>query len=804
MGPSRETAIRGDGEGRRPLRAIARRLDWGIFLALALGLLAASPFLLRAGLPRGTDAELHVYRAAELGHAIREGVFYPRWAPNLYLGYGYPIFQYYAPLTYYLSNVFALVLPGVGVVSGVKAVFVVGLLVGPVGAYLLARELFDPEPAVIAPAAFVFSPYVLFIDPHARGVLAEHFAICLAPLAFYSFHRLMRSPTRGRFLACVCSLGAVVFSHNLMGLVVSGLMASYWIWQLAFTAQRENWHWGLAAFVLAAALIAFFWVPALLENDAVKLEVIGPGHFDFREHFLSLGELLGPSRLVDWGATGPRFRHNLGLVQWILALPALLAAVKGFDDGQRGGEGRSLLFFVISGLSLVLLMMRLSTVVWESLPVMPYLQFPWRLLGPTNLLLAICAAGSMTLFRDGPWRRGVITAGFALLILTALPLLYPAPWPADFGGTEPADVIEWEIGSEALGTTSTGDFLPVTVEMIPPPMETLVRSYRDDGPVDKVNRATVPEGTEVTLVEHKPDYDLFRVDTPRSFILRLYTFYFPGWQAYVDGESVEIEIARPEGFITVQVPEGTHDVLVRFEDTKPRRLGGAVSGGALVALIAIMVAWRDTKRSETSLALRQSPAVPRGRSPSDLGPRRSPITWARLGGVLLLIVVVKTTVLDTYECLHHHSAPGQAVPAQHKLRANFGGKIELLGYDLPRSQVHPGDTLSVVLYWRALTDVEGNYQSFVHVAQPLDRAWAQEDHLNPGGLPTSRWPSDKYVWDEYAIQIPEQLSPGEYMVNVGLYSRSEGGARLPLHNGQQVGEESIVIDTVEVVSAGRP
>lgn len=410
----------------------------------------------------------------------------------------------------------------------------------------------------------------------------------------------------------------------------------------------------------------------------------------------------------------------------------------------------------------------------------------------------------MTLFRDGPWRRGVITAAFALLILTALPLLYPAPWPAEFGGTAPADVIEWEIGSQALGTTSTGDFLPVTVEMIPPPMETLVRSYRDDGPVDKVNRATVPEGAEVTVVEHKPDYDLFRVDTPRSFILRLYTFYFPGWQAYVDGESVEIEIARPEGFITVQVPEGTHDVLVRFEDTRPRRLGWAVSGGALVALIAIMAAWRDTKRSEASLALRQSPSVPRGSSLSGLGPRRSPMTWVRLGGVLLLIVVVKTTVLDPYECLHHHSAPGQAVTAQHKLRVDFGGKIELLGYDLPRSQVHPGDTLSVVLYWRALTDVEGNYQSFVHVAQPLDVAWAQEDHLNPGGLPTSRWPSDKYVWDEYAIQIPEQLPPGAYMVNVGLYSRSEGGARLQLHNGQQVGEDSTVIDTVEVVSAGTP
>ncbi|GAG35601.1 unnamed protein product, partial [marine sediment metagenome] len=74
-----------------------------MLLALALALVAAVPFLTRPGLPRQTDAELHVYRAAELGHALRAGAFYPRWAPDFYYGYGYPIFNYYAPLTYYLA-----------------------------------------------------------------------------------------------------------------------------------------------------------------------------------------------------------------------------------------------------------------------------------------------------------------------------------------------------------------------------------------------------------------------------------------------------------------------------------------------------------------------------------------------------------------------------------------------------------------------------------------------------------------------------------------------------------------------------
>lgn len=762
----------------------ARKLDWGLLLALALGLFAAAPFLSRGGLPHQTDAELHVYRAAELGHIIREGVLYARWAPNLYLGYGYPIFNYYAPLTYYLSNAFALVFPGVGIVAGVKGVFVVGLLLASLGTYLLGRGLFGPEAGVLAAASFTFSPYILFIDPHARGDLAEHFAICLAPLVFYFFDQLIRSPNRGRLIGSVLSLGAVVFSHNLMGLVVSALMVSYWLWQVLIDQKRERALWGPVVFTLAAGLIAVFWLPALLESDAVKLEVIGPGHFDFRKHFLYLGELLAPSRRIDWGAIGPRFRHNLGLAQWILVLPTLLVIAKSSEVREQFGRQRNASFFAVTALGLVFLMLPASTFIWESVPLMPYLQFPWRLLGPTNLMLAVCAASSVALLPTRSSRHLIIAGSLTLIISTALPLLYPPPWHPQFGGTSPANIIRWEQNSQAFGTTSTGDFLPTTVDVIPPPMDTLIESFTSHGPVDKVNRATVPEGATVTVLEHKPHYDYLRVETPTKFRLRLYTFYFPGWSAYTDGERVEIEVAAPEGFITLEVPEGTHDVLVRFEDTLPRRLGLVMSAVTLFALAAVCVIWRNDENC----------------APTPVNSRLAPTSWVWLAAVLSLIVSLKLGVLDPLGCLYYRSPSGQALPAQHRVHADFGGKIELIGYDLPDTRVRPGDTLPVVLYWHAITDVEKNYQSFVHLAEPLTVAWAQEDHLNPGGLPTSRWPFDKYVWDEYKIRIPPDTPPGDYRVNVGLYLLSDG-SRLQRLDGDQDEADSIVIGHVRV---GKP
>lgn len=768
-----------------------------VLLALALALVAAAPFLTRPGLPRETDAELHVYRAAELGHTLRAGAFYPRWAPDFYFGYGYPIFNYYAPLTYYLANLFDL-LPGVDIVGGVKAVFVLGLLVASLGTYLLGLELFGPGAGVLAAASFTFAPYVVFIDPHARGDLAEHFALCLLPLAFYFFRRLMSGVGgRGALLGSVLTLAALVFSHNLLGLVSGGLLLAYWIWEVVFGTGRSRAGWGGLAFALAAALIAFFWLPALLERGAVKLDVTGPGHFDFHKHFLSLGELLAPSRVLDLGATAPRYRFNLGLAQWLLALPALVALLPlGSRKTPRRPSPTSphphtcLPYFVLAGLGLIFLMLSASTPIWERVPGLPYLQFPWRLLGPANLMLAVCAAGSTTLLPAGRWRNPALTAGLAAILLLALPVLYPPMWAPDFGGTAPGDIIQWEQHSLALGTTSTGDFVPVGAALVPMhPEPTLVESYSRSGPVDKVNRATLPDGATVEIIEHGPLHDCFAVSTPKKFVLRLYTFYFPGWRAYVDGEEVEIEVAGPEGFITLRVPEGEHEVLVRFEDTPPRTAGWIISVVGLAMLVVALVLMRT---------LRAKSQIPNPKS-------QTPI-W--LGGVLVLFVVLKSAVIDPRDdWLRYTSPPGQAWASQHEQRASFyvdgERQIELLGYDLPRQRVRSGERLSVVLYWHALAALDVNYQSFVHLARPLHILWGQEDHLNPGGLPTTRWPLDRYVWDEYEFRVLPGTPPGEYVLNVGLYSVT-GGYRLQRYDeGGQVVSDSVVIASVEVLRPRR-
>ena len=136
------------------MKRLFRRIDPGFIVVLAIALIAIWPFISRASLPEGNDAELHIFRLAELSSLLRGGELYPRWAPNFYHGYGYPIFNYYAPLTYYLGFLVE-ILPRLDAVAGVKALFIVGILFAALGMYGFVRDNWGRRAGYAAAAVFI-------------------------------------------------------------------------------------------------------------------------------------------------------------------------------------------------------------------------------------------------------------------------------------------------------------------------------------------------------------------------------------------------------------------------------------------------------------------------------------------------------------------------------------------------------------------------------------------------------------------------------------------------------------------------
>ena len=733
-------------------KALAR-VDASHLAVLLIALIAALPLVTRPGLPRHTDLELHVFRAAEFERLLAERPLeYPRWAPSFYYGYGYPIFNYYAPLTYYVAGGLALA-PFLDVVGAAKIVLGLTFVLAAYGAFFLARRHFAAAGGIVVAAAYVLSPYVLFIDPFMRGDAAEFLALGILPWVFLAFDRRLSS---ARDVArAALSLAALVLSHNLMALMGAGLLTAWLAWRGVLVDGAGRWRRDVAAVALAAGLTAVFWLPFFAERGAVRLDVAGPGHFDFRNHFVEPGTLLRPSPALDLGATAPHFVYNLGFAQWLLALPALPALAR--RQPQPGA--RIAAFFLLASLTLIFLMTPAARAVWEAAPPAALIQFPWRFLGPAAFALSMCAGYGVSTFR-----RAELAATIALgvIVLTALPTMYPPSWDADFGDTSPRGVVAFELSGVALGTTSTGDFLPHTVARTPPPAAPLVDAYRAGETVDRFDYASAPGARVRRNPNRLGDLDVeYEVESANDFTARFFIFAFPGWQAHVDGEPVPLRPSGGDGFILFDVPASARSFGVRFESTAPRT-AGAIATLASLAGVAVLAAAPPFGRRKSPASAQPAQALP--------GSQTVPLAlW------LAAFLAAKVVIVDRCDtCFRYTSPPGQALAAGHEQRARFGDHVELLGFDLPRGEVEAGQVAPLTLYWRATAAVPVNYQVFAHVTRPPFVLWGQSDKLNPGDFPSTRWPADKYVWDDHALRVLPGTPPGEYAIVVGLYTLGDG------------------------------
>lgn len=120
-------------------------------------------------------------------------------------------------------------------------------------------------------------------------------------------------------------------------------------------------------------------------------------------------------------------------------------------------------------------------------------------------------------------------------------------------------------------------------------------------------------------------------------------------------------------------------------------------------------------------------------------------------------------------------AGAKALLPANPLEADFGGQMRLIGYDLAPSTAKAGGTLTVTLYWQALTATRTDFNAFIHLYRPGDETAgkppaAQQDSAPCGGQYfTSTWNKDEIVVDTHQLTIPADFGTGQAVVAVGLY-----------------------------------
>jgi hypothetical protein len=529
----------------------------------------------------GHDAYEYLPRLVEFHENIRHGVVMPRWAADLSRGYGQPFFVFNPPLLYYLAEIW--LLAGVDPLPALNLTCALIVAGSAASMFLLGRLWFGTWGGFLAAAAYVYAPY-FHVDLFVRHALAEFAAFGFYPLAFYGFARYARDHNVRFLLLGGAAYAGVIAAHHPAAFLFSPLLLGFAAFQALLARSWRLLTAQLGALALGLGLGASVWLPALAERGYVKLDRLLEGYLQYANHFVYLHQLFAAN--WGYGISTPGYSDGMSFsLGWSHVLLALLGCVSAMR--WRGGMGRSaeaverrrlVAFLGACCVAFGALMLAGSEWFWTKLPLLSYIEFPWRILGPVSFCLALlAAAAAQAIQRAGAWRKMAMAAAMMLLILPNLPHIAPA-------GYQPVDLRQWspeQIARRGISVTTRNEYEPRWAE---------APAYRTD------SVRVVAGWAQGELQRLSPAHWSGGVQATAESTIEIACFFFPGWQATVDGLPVPIDTAPRSGLMRLSVPPGEHRIELTFGRTPARAAADALSVLSLLVLGGLWV-WSRRKPS---------------------------------------------------------------------------------------------------------------------------------------------------------------------------------------------------------------
>jgi hypothetical protein len=534
---------------RRPL---VRDAAFLILLALPVSL-----SLFTSRLSDGHDATEYLPRQVEFHEDVSHGNLLPRWAPDLSQGAGQPFFLFNPPMFYYVAEIFKLL--GFDFVTAINLACVVIVLASAAGMFLLAKLYFDDAGGWLAAAAYLYAPYFA-VDLYVRSALAEFAAFPFFVWSLYGFGAHAKLGSRRHLLIGAAAYAGVMLSHNPAALLFTPLLAAFIVFASKSWVTLRQQAFG---FTLGLGLAAFVWIPGLTLNSMVQVKSLLEGYSRYTNHFVYLHQLFYSPWGYGLSIPGDQDGMSFGLG----ATHLLLCTAAAFLVWRREAGRRWFLFFAGAAAILSFLMLQNSKLIWDWIPLLQIVAFPWRLLGP----VAVCIAAIIAPLGPALKRRAAFSGVMMLLIAPNLSHLQPEHF-------READLNFWtpqEIARRGIEVTSRAEYRPRWMLDLP--------AFRNE-PIQIVSgEATVQQTGRSTIVWS----GTIHASTPATAEMSI--AYFPGWRVRIDGADVPAWPADRTGLIRFQISAGDHRVEVAWTRVAKIWAGDVISLLALCILIAAAV-----------------------------------------------------------------------------------------------------------------------------------------------------------------------------------------------------------------------
>ncbi|HXC47736.1 MAG TPA: hypothetical protein VNU20_05560 [Candidatus Sulfotelmatobacter sp.] len=544
-------------------------------IALGVSLLASLALLLPffwLGSASGHDFEFHVASWLDVAYQWKQGVLFPRWTAWTNFGFGEPRFIFYPPLSWNLGAALSLILP----ISWVPAAFILltQTLAG-LSAFFLLRRLTGNIPAYLGAAFYAVNPYALLVS-YVRSDFAEQLACAIFPLLLLAALRLAGLLQEKSSLSAI-PLFALPFATVWLCNAPAGVLASYsmaLIFAWATLAQR-SWRIalrGIGGLALGFGLAAYYLIPAAYEQRWVNIgQALSSGLLP-AENFLF-------TRIGDVEHTWFNWISSLCALALILlaALTALFSSRFANDTGRSSASKSLWVALLLLGSAATLMMLRMTALLWDLLPKMRFVQFPWRWMSIVAVVCCCFLAATIERRRGWLW--------FVLVAILSFPLGYFLTqntwWDPDEMSTQLAAT------TSGTGFEGVDEYDPLGDDHLDLPKHAPLAAIF---PESSQNAHGKPPNAKIQVKIWRTDNHKLLVECSAPARVALRLLNYPAWQVTVNGKTVTPEKPDDLDQMLVPIEAGESEIHVRFVRTMDQTAGNALSLFSLLLAAGLLAA----------------------------------------------------------------------------------------------------------------------------------------------------------------------------------------------------------------------
>lgn len=504
--------------------------------------------------------DVQIIRLYEMDKCFKDNQIPCRWVPDLGGIYGYPLFNYYAPLPYYFGEIFYLITGNLLV--AVKIMFATSFVGSFIFMYLLAKKFFGQMGGSLSAIFYIFAPYHA-VDFYVRGAMGELWGLMFFPAIIWAIIRLKEKVNILNSLIGAVIVAGLITAHNLSAMI---FLPISFIYVITIFIKEKNIKFlfiTTISFILGLLLSSFYLLPMVAEKSLVHVDTTTSGYFSYTEHFKGFKKLF-LDRSWGWGASvrevpgGERdgLSFQIGWVHLLSWGLALFVMKKLWKKNSKISN----LILISSTLILfsIFLINPRSQFIWDFLTPLKYLQFPWRLLAIVIFFISLVSGSVFAVFEK---RKDIIWCGLVLLVVL---LNFSYFRPEKFINVTQQELLTGSNWDKQI-KRSIFDYLPIYAKE--PPAELATQRY--EVIVGESNITDFKEGT---------NWISFKADTKGHSIIRLSQYYFPDWKIMVDGQPINVEYKNNSlGLMTIILGKGLHNVEAKLHDTPIRAVSNLLA-----------------------------------------------------------------------------------------------------------------------------------------------------------------------------------------------------------------------------------